>query len=55
MHIQTHQQGMNLIIRMGKMHTEVQFLYIILISYYVIVIEVIYCLSLSIQYYQNAK
>ena len=27
-HIHTHQQSMKLIIRMGKMHSEVQFLYI---------------------------
>ena len=58
MHIQTHQQDMKLIIRMGKMHTEVQFLYInfdFIYYVHVIVIEVIYCLSLSKQYYQKSK
>ena len=55
-HIQTHQQSMKLIIRIGKMHTDVQFFIIlILMLYYVIVIEVIYCSSLSIQYYQKFK
>ena len=38
------------------MHTEVQFFKILtLMLYYVIVIEKIYSLSLSIQYYQKFK